>query len=174
MSISIPTYLTLLRIFLSIFVVFPLTYLRYGKIKNSYIFLLFLSGLFLTDFFDGYIARKFNQESELGRHLDPIADKVSFLSCALPLILNHIIPLPLLFSLLLRDTLVSSLRQISSKKEIISPSWMAKIKSALLMLLCLLSYTSFNFYTSKLVQSLWYIATLLSWHSAIVYLFALF
>lgn len=38
----------------------------------------FLGALMWTDFFDGWIARKFNQTSELGKVLDPVADRVIF------------------------------------------------------------------------------------------------
>ncbi|MDY6914934.1 MAG: CDP-alcohol phosphatidyltransferase family protein, partial [Candidatus Cloacimonadota bacterium] len=50
-----------------------------------------LAAVFATDLFDGYIARNFNQKSELGESLDPIADKIIFLF--------------VLFSILIREEL---------------------------------------------------------------------
>lgn len=48
--------------------------------------------LFLTDFFDGYLARKWNQTSDLGALLDPIVDKLAVISFILFLYWNGIAP----------------------------------------------------------------------------------
>ena len=37
---------------------------------------IFISSSLVSDYFDGYLARKYNAESELGEILDPIADKI--------------------------------------------------------------------------------------------------
>lgn len=149
-----------------------MTFFYYKKIENSVTFIFFLIFLFLTDFFDGYIARKYNQETEIGMHLDPIADKISFLSSLLPLSYQGIIPLPIVFGFLLRDSLVSSLRQISKNKNVLSPSTYGKIKTALIMFLSISSYTSFNFITSNIIKFFWIITLFLSWKSAISYLYS--
>ncbi len=73
---TIPNILTFIRILLV--PVFAVLFL-----KNYYMIalvILLLSGL--TDFFDGKIARKFNQISSLGKLLDPIADKLTQITIA--------------------------------------------------------------------------------------------
>ncbi|MEL6599146.1 MAG: CDP-diacylglycerol--glycerol-3-phosphate 3-phosphatidyltransferase [Pseudomonadota bacterium] len=68
----------------------------------------------LTDFFDGWLARRLNQVSAFGKMLDPIADKAMVaIVCAVLLGLNGLVPLlvvPILL-ILLREVLVSGLRE---------------------------------------------------------------
>ena len=68
--ITFSTWLTLTRIFLSPFIVAAI-YTRLWTIACA-LFILASA----TDYFDGYFARLYNQESELGRILDPVADKI--------------------------------------------------------------------------------------------------
>jgi len=63
--------------------------------------------LSITDAIDGYIARKFKQETNLGIVLDPIADKILLLTALYVFTYKfHIVPSSLLFFLLLRDGLI--------------------------------------------------------------------
>lgn len=79
---TIPNLLSVIRIILVPF--FAYFYMN-GKVGVS-IVILVLSGL--SDFFDGKIARKFNQISELGKLLDPVADKITQITLALLLYLS--------------------------------------------------------------------------------------
>ena len=69
---KIPNILSLSRIVLS-----PVVFLLLGipGLEGKIISIVFLALLFLTDFFDGMLARMLNQTSDLGRILDPLADK---------------------------------------------------------------------------------------------------
>ena len=75
--LTIPNLLSVIRI--ALIPVFGVLYYN-GNILWAVI-ILFLSGL--TDFFDGKIARKFNQISALGKLLDPIADKLTQITIAI-------------------------------------------------------------------------------------------
>jgi cardiolipin synthase (CMP-forming) len=66
--------------------------------------LLLLSGL--TDYLDGYLARKLNQASALGEILDPVADRLYILAVVLGLALREIIPWWVAVILPLRDLLL--------------------------------------------------------------------
>lgn len=65
---------------------------------------LMLSGV--TDFLDGYLARKLNQTSVVGQILDPVADRLYILAVVIGLALRDIIPWWLALSLPLRDLLL--------------------------------------------------------------------
>lgn len=65
---------------------------------------LMLSGV--TDFLDGYLARKWNQTSTLGQILDPVADRLYILAVVVGLALREIVPWWVAVSLPLRDLLL--------------------------------------------------------------------
>lgn len=78
-SLTVPNLLTVVRI-----IIIPVfAVLFYNDQLIWAVFVLFLSGL--TDFLDGKIARRFNQISELGKILDPIADKLTQITIAVML-----------------------------------------------------------------------------------------
>lgn len=80
---TIPNLLSLLRLVMIPFILY--FYLAKGNAIAAFVLVL-LSGI--TDLMDGYIARRFNQISELGKILDPIADKLTQLAMYICL-LNH-------------------------------------------------------------------------------------
>ena len=71
----IPNILCYIRIIL--IPIFVITYLKATDLKDYYVAsaIIILSGL--TDFADGYIARRFNMVTEIGKLIDPVADKLS-------------------------------------------------------------------------------------------------
>ena len=83
---TIPNLITMMRI-----VLIPV-YLYLFTQGNYYL----AAGLFslsaLSDFVDGYIARKFNMQSKFGKLLDPLADKLTIISILLLLIRLNLIP----------------------------------------------------------------------------------
>ena len=89
-----------------------------------------------SDFLDGYLARKFNQESSLGKLLDPIADKILLCATILSIMLitndNFIGFMGTL--ILIREFWVSGLREYTALNNIQSASdvsFLAKIKTTL-------------------------------------------
>ncbi len=90
-----------------------------------------------TDFFDGYIARRFNVESKFGVFLDPLADK--FLTFAgfvcLPFLDPGQFPWWAVILIVIRDIVITSLRILANQKGIpIKTRITAKAKTALQML----------------------------------------
>ena len=89
-----------------------------------------------SDFLDGYIARKYNLVTNLGKFLDTIADKILATTGVILLIVGDsaIIPHPygaiFMFIMILRDYAVTALRQTAQLKNIIIPADMlGKIKA---------------------------------------------
>ena len=90
----------------------------------------------VSDFLDGFLARKFNEESSLGKLLDPIADKMLLCSMIFAIILiTHDYFIGLIGMLILiREFWVSGLREYTATNNIQSASdvsFLAKIKTAL-------------------------------------------
>ena len=83
-SLTVPNLLCVIRIILV--PVFAVLFLKGNQIAA--VIVLAVSGL--TDFFDGKIARRFNQVSELGKILDPVADKLTQLTIAVILLIKFL------------------------------------------------------------------------------------
>ncbi|MBS7804702.1 CDP-diacylglycerol--glycerol-3-phosphate 3-phosphatidyltransferase [Rhizobiales bacterium TNE-4] len=89
----------------------------------------------ITDFFDGYLARVWEQQSALGRMLDPIADKLLVAACLLVLVSNKtIVGLSVWAGLIIlcREILVSGLREFLAELRVSVPvTQVAKWKTTL-------------------------------------------
>lgn len=111
-------YFTLGRIFIS--PVFLLVYLYQKDVPPlllPFILVLLLCCSELSDAFDGYLARKFNQVTDLGKVLDPMADSIYRISVFLTFTLEPVkIPMGLVFVFLYRDSAISTLRTICALK----------------------------------------------------------
>ncbi|MEI8126607.1 MAG: CDP-alcohol phosphatidyltransferase family protein [Actinomycetota bacterium] len=68
-----------------------------------------LAALGATDWVDGYLARKFNQVSELGKILDPVADRILVMSCVVTIAYVGAVPWWFALATLSREVLVSGL-----------------------------------------------------------------
>ena len=103
-----------------------------------------------SDFLDGYLARKFNHESSLGKLLDPIADKILICSTILAIILitnDNFIGLMGMI-ILIREFWVSGLREYTAVNNIQSASdvsFLAKIKTTLQFIAVALYLFSFSY-----------------------------
>ncbi|MCB1135839.1 MAG: CDP-alcohol phosphatidyltransferase family protein [Chlamydiia bacterium] len=112
----IPTALTLLRLFIS--PAFLLLYVYHdalglGSVLLPWILLLLWGVSELSDAFDGYLARRFNQVTDLGKVLDPMADSISHLVAFLTFTAQPVnLPIYLVLLLLYRDSMVSTLRTV--------------------------------------------------------------
>ena len=92
----------------------------------------------ITDFFDGYLARAWHQQSALGRFLDPIADKLLIASVLLVLVgidrFHGVTVLPAAV-ILCREILVSGLREFLAEVRVSMPvSSLAKWKTSIQMI----------------------------------------
>jgi cardiolipin synthase len=67
--------------------------------------ILMVSGV--TDWLDGFLARKLHQQSQLGALLDPLADRLYILATLLGLVLRHVIPLWLAILIVARDAILA-------------------------------------------------------------------
>ena len=85
----------------------------------------------VTDFADGYIARKYNQVSDFGKFLDPLADKLLTLAAMCMFCEWGTVPAWALMLVLTREFAVSGLRMIAGPKgKVIAAGWSGKVKTA--------------------------------------------
>lgn len=133
---SIANYFTFVRIIIS--PLFLFVYLEHNSIGISnitlpYVLLTLLAISELSDAFDGYLARKYNQVTDLGKVLDPMADSIARISVFLTFTLEPVkIPMLLVFIFLYRDSVVSTLRTICALKGFALAARMSgKIKAVL-------------------------------------------
>ena len=99
----------------------------------------------LTDWVDGYIARKYNQVSDFGKFLDPLADKLLVVSCMCMLCQWGRMPAWALMVVLTREFAVTGLRLVAvGNGTVIAAGWSGKIKTASTMIgLCaLMAFTT--------------------------------
>ena len=100
--------LTISRIFLGLPIIIALS-----KGNNDIFILLILVGG-LTDFYDGYLARKYNHQSAFGARLDPLADKILLLGPMIWLVHENLIPLWAIWLIISRELLITSWRSDKS------------------------------------------------------------
>ena len=85
----------------------------------------------VTDFLDGYIARKYNQVSDFGKFLDPLADKLLTLAAMCMFCEWGTFPAWALMLVLTREFAVSGLRMVAGPKgKVIAAGWSGKVKTA--------------------------------------------
>ena len=112
-----PNILTSSRILISIII--PLLLLLDNTLSIGVLYLVaFTLFIFasITDFFDGWLARKNNLETEIGRILDPIADKLLVILTLIPLISKFMVSSIII---IFREILVSGLRESTKSEELI-------------------------------------------------------
>ena len=109
----------------------------------------------LTDFVDGEVARRCNQVSNLGKFLDPLADKVLVIAAMTMLCELGQFPAWALMIVLTREFAVSGLRMIAaSKGTVIAAGWSGKVKTATTMVcLCLALLLRGDFFAALLGES---------------------
>jgi len=126
---SIPNILTLSRILVvPFFILMFYSNLFYFKLLSLFIF--FLSSI--TDFLDGYLARKYNLVTSLGKFIDPLADKILILTAFFLLysLYSEFIPLWMLFSIFIRDIGITLFRlYLNSRSSTLKTSYFAKTKT---------------------------------------------
>jgi cardiolipin synthase (CMP-forming) len=101
--LTIPNVITIVRLCcLPLFL-----YLLFGR-DNRAAAAALLAILGVTDFVDGYIARHFNQVSDLGKILDPVADRVLFIDAAEAILIDGSVPAWFAVVVLIRELVVSA------------------------------------------------------------------
>ncbi len=113
---GIANYLTIGRLFIP--PIFLMMYLKYEFLGISfhvlpYILLFLMAILEISDALDGYLARKYNQVTDFGKLMDPMADSIARISVFLSFTDGFLqLPMILIFAFLYRDSAVWTLRAL--------------------------------------------------------------
>lgn len=149
-KMNIANKLTLLRIIL---IVPFLAILLWGA--HSFLYRLIAFVIFsvasLTDFLDGYLARRFNLITNFGKLMDPLADKILVLSSLMVFIQLKYVPAWMVIVIITRDFLINGIRSLAaSKGKVIPAGNLGKIKTTTqmiaILLIILLGASKYNFY----------------------------
>lgn len=117
--VNLPNALTALRILLvPVLVVVLLTRLEHGLFLGAGIFGLAV----LTDYLDGYFARRRNQVTRLGILLDPLADKLLTASAFLSLVELDAVPAWMVMIILGREFIITGLRNVAAARGLLIPA----------------------------------------------------
>ena len=169
--LNLPTIingLTISRILLGLPIIIAL------KSGNNDIFILILLIGGLTDFLDGYLARKYNKQSAIGARLDPLADKIILLGPMIWLAYENLVPLWSIWLIISRELLITSWR--SEKKSGAPASIQGKYKTVLQFISTILLLwpkywgdIKFIFVMNKIGYISYWICFFLTFSSAITY-----
>lgn len=187
---NLPTKLTISRIIFTVLIIvlflFPFHQMNYEfpmwslnfkevlEVDSRYIIggVLFVIAS-LTDFLDGYIARKKGLVTDFGKFVDAIADKVLVNSVLIIFAVNGVISPIIPVVIIFRDTIVDSIRMLASKKGVVVAAGKAgKLKTACMMVgLTLVFFYNlpFEIWNIDVATVLLVIATVLSIYSGIEY-----
>lgn len=133
--LNLPLALTLSRLFLA--PLFALIYLSpTAMVSQNFVPYLLLSVVILSelsDLFDGFLARRYNQVTELGKLLDPMADSIFRLSIFFTLTQGVIqLPILIVLSIFYRDSLIGTLRTVCALRGVaLAARTSGKIKAVL-------------------------------------------
>ncbi len=164
----ISNLLSLLRMIL----VIPLIFLiAAGTYKTAVIII--LVSMFISDLLDGFLARKLNQVSELGKIIDPLADKAAVVSVVIVLFLMGRIETWFVIVVVARDLLILVFGlYLKSKNKIVLmsnyPGKIAVLSIGIIILLCVLNDNNSELLKIT-ISYLYYISVLLIIYSLILY-----
>ena len=184
---NLPTKITVTRLVLTVVIIillcFPFSFIGFNfpkfdvggvVVQLNYIIagVIFIIAS-LTDFLDGYLARKNNMVTDLGKMLDAIADKVLVNPILIILAANHFIPVIVPVIYVTRDIVVDAIKmQAATKGKVQAAIKSGKYKTACMMVgLCLVFFYNipFEFINLRVDLGLLIIACILSVVSAFEY-----
>ena len=141
---NLPNKLTMMRVVLvPVFMIFAAVS-HYGTADFHAAYMLIAGVIFaiasITDFLDGYLARKNHLVTDFGKFMDPLADKLLVVAAMLLFVEQHRMPAWALLLVVAREFAVTGLRLIAvDNGRVIAAAWSGKIKTASTMVaICLM------------------------------------
>ncbi|MBK8946840.1 MAG: CDP-diacylglycerol--glycerol-3-phosphate 3-phosphatidyltransferase [Ignavibacteriae bacterium] len=123
----LPNQLTTLRIILT--PIFLFLFLSENPILKQISLAVYIVAA-ITDWYDGWLARKFNYITTWGKFMDPLADKILTSAAFFGFVIIGILPMWMVIIVVFRDLFVTSLRLFAEwKKKTFTTNYLAKIKT---------------------------------------------
>ncbi len=168
---NLPNKLTIFRvIMIPFFLVFMLTDLGLGS--GKYIALALFCVASFTDFLDGYLARKYNLVTNLGKFMDPLADKLLVCSALICFIELDKLPAWIVIIIIAREFIISGFRLVASDNGVvIAASYWGKFKTVSQMIMIILLILDLDIMIFNVLETAFiYIALVLTVVSLVDYL----
>ena len=165
-----PNKLTVARMIIVPFlVVFLLT--GWGGEANRYISLVLFVVASVTDWFDGYLARKNNLVTNFGKFMDPLADKLLVCSAMICMIDLKRLPAWFVIIIIAREFIISGFRLIAAENGIvIAANYWGKFKTASQMIMIILLMLDFGGVFAVLTQIFIWLSVALTIISLLTYI----
>ena len=170
---NMPNRLTILRVaMIPVFIVFMLWEgIPYSDYIAASIFILAC----ITDFFDGYLARKYNLVTTFGKFMDPLADKLLVCSAMICFVADPRCPMPVWVVIVIigREFIISGFRLVAAEKGVvIAASYWAKVKTTVQMIMAIVLIFNFQHPIFEVIdQILIYSALILTLISLVDYIY---
>ena len=177
---NLPNILTISRIVMVLIFVVLATLANVGWVDAHWVFTMRLTAYALailagaTDLLDGYLARRWNQVTDFGALMDPLADKIFVTATMLIAVEYRLMPAWIAVAVLCREFMVTGLRTLAAKKQVvISADRWGKLKTALQMVMLAIAGASwvweFDLYREKWFHiRLWYVWNAYLWGIVLV------
>lgn len=166
-KLTFPDWLTVLRFVLTIPIVVCLV--LDNPVADTVALILYIIAA-VSDYLDGYLARKWQQTGDFGKFFDPLADKFLVTSILLVLVYQKILLEPWLVAILLnRDLIIGGVRSLASAKGlVISAGAAGKWKTALQMMVIPLLVLGFRFKAEPFFNALYWSSYAVLWFSCVL------
>lgn len=168
---NLPNKITIVRtLLIPVFLVFMLIEgIPYGRYLAAAVFVI----ASLTDFLDGYLARKYNLVTNFGKFMDPLADKLLVCSALICFVELKLMPAWIVIIIISREFIISGFRLVASDAGVvIAASYWGKFKTTAQMIMSVLLIVHLDFaWYGILEQAFIYLALILTVVSLIDYLY---
>ncbi|MDD6616001.1 MAG: CDP-diacylglycerol--glycerol-3-phosphate 3-phosphatidyltransferase [Lachnospiraceae bacterium] len=167
---NLPNKLTVLRVIMVPFFVFFMLWDGFGDTGKYVAVVLFILAS-MTDWLDGYLARKNHLVTDFGKFMDPIADKLLVCSALICLVEKQLLAGWIVIIIIGREFIISGFRLVASDKGVvIAASYWGKFKTVSQMLMVILLILDLGGVFQVLAQILVWVALALTVISLIDYL----
>jgi len=150
---NLPNKITLFRVIM-IPVLLVLMLVPGIPLGNHFAALVFIVAS-VSDFLDGYLARKNNLVTNCGKFMDPLADKLLVCSALICFVEFHYIPSWIVIIIIAREFIISGFRLVASDNGVvIAASYWGKFKTTFQMISCVLFILKLGYWWTNILEQL--------------------